>query len=42
MWSSGVEFPANIYPWMNLRSFGVQLKMVPEDAGRIPLGGLWS
>jgi cysteine desulfurase/selenocysteine lyase len=35
--TSGVEFPANIYPWMNLRSFGVQLKMVPEDAGRIPL-----
>src|SRR5262245_54069391 len=35
--TSGVEFPANIYPWMNLRSHGVQLKMVPEDNGRIPL-----
>ncbi len=35
--TSGVEFPANIYPWMNLRAQGVQLKMVPEDNGRIPL-----
>src|SRR5262245_34104125 len=35
--TTGVEFPANIYPWMNLRSHGVQLKMVPEDGGRIPL-----
>jgi selenocysteine lyase/cysteine desulfurase len=35
--TAGVEFPANIYPWMNLRSHGVQLKMVPEDGGRIPL-----
>ncbi|MBN2563375.1 MAG: aminotransferase class V-fold PLP-dependent enzyme [Phycisphaerae bacterium] len=35
--TSGVEFPANIYPWMNLRDAGVQLKMVPEDKGRIPL-----
>ncbi|MBX3396462.1 MAG: aminotransferase class V-fold PLP-dependent enzyme [Phycisphaerae bacterium] len=35
--TSGVEFPANIYPWMNLRAQGVTLKMVPEDKGRIPL-----
>jgi len=35
--TTGVEFPANIYPWMNLRQSGVQLKMVPEDKGRIPL-----
>lgn len=35
--TTGVEFPANIYPWMNLRSHGVQLKMVPEDNGRIPI-----
>lgn len=26
--TAGCEFPANIYPWMNLRSAGVQLKMV--------------
>lgn len=35
--TTGVEFPANIYPWMNLRSQGVQLRMVPEDKGRIPI-----
>lgn len=35
--TTGVEFPANIYPWMNLRAQGVTLKMVPEDKGRIPL-----
>lgn len=35
--TSGVEFPANIYPWMELRSQGVHLKMAPEDNGRIPL-----
>ncbi len=35
--TTGVEFPANIYPWMNLRSMGVQVKMAPEDAGRIPI-----
>ena len=34
--TSGVEFPANVYPWLNLRAQGVQLKMVPEDNGRIP------
>ncbi|HUW83297.1 MAG TPA: aminotransferase class V-fold PLP-dependent enzyme [Phycisphaerae bacterium] len=31
------EFPANIYPWMNLAPRGVQLKMVPEHDGCIPL-----
>lgn len=35
--TTAVEFPANVYPWMNLRDAGVQLKMVPEDKGRIPL-----
>ena len=43
-WSTGdnvvttnVEFPANVYPWMGLQSRGVQLKMVPEDSGRVPV-----
>ena len=43
-WSSGdnvvttnVEFPANVYPWMGLQSRGVQLKMVPEENGRVPV-----
>lgn len=35
--TSGSEFPANVYPWMNLRASGVQVKMVPEDNGRVPL-----
>ena len=38
--TTGVEFPGNVYPWMNLRSLGVQLKMVPEDNGRVPLDRL--
>jgi len=43
-WSTGdnvvttnVEFPANVYPWMGLQSRGVQLKMVPEENGRVPV-----
>jgi len=35
--TTAVEFPANIYPWMHLRQFGVTMKMVPEDHGRIPV-----
>lgn len=35
--TAGCEFPANVYPWMNLRSAGVRLKMAPEDKGRVPL-----
>lgn len=34
--TTGVEFPANVYPWMGLRSRGVELRMVSEDNGRIP------
>ena len=31
------EFPANVYPWMALeRSAGVELRMLPCDAGRLP------
>jgi selenocysteine lyase/cysteine desulfurase len=35
--TTSVEFPANIYPWMNLQARGVRLKMVIEENGRIPL-----
>ena len=35
--STASEFPANVYPWMNLQQSGVHFKMVPEDGGRIPL-----
>ncbi|MCH8966391.1 MAG: aminotransferase class V-fold PLP-dependent enzyme [Planctomycetes bacterium] len=43
-WQSGdnvviakTEFPANVYPWQALRSLGVQVRMVLEEDGRIPL-----
>ena len=29
------EYPSNVYPWMNLRDRGVELRMVPSRAGRI-------
>ena len=29
------EYPSNIYPWMNLASRGVTLRLVPSRAGRI-------
>ncbi len=32
---TSVEFPANVYPWWNLRAQGVHVKMVAEEAGRI-------
>lgn len=35
--TTSVEFPANIYPWMNLEARGVALRMIAEEAGRIPL-----
>ena len=30
-----IEFPANVYPWMNLRDFGVELKFVRSTNGCI-------
>lgn len=30
-----IEFPANIYPWMNLQSRGVELRMARAEGGRI-------
>ncbi len=46
-WQSGdnivttnVEFPANVYPWQALRSKGVEVQMVLEQDGRIPLENL--
>ena len=35
--TSHVEFPSNMYPWMALRSRGVQGRMVLEEDGRIPI-----
>lgn len=39
--STAVEYPANVYPWMDLaKRFGVEHVMVPERNGRIELGEL--
>ncbi|MCH7632913.1 MAG: aminotransferase class V-fold PLP-dependent enzyme, partial [Planctomycetes bacterium] len=35
--TANVEFPANMYPWLSLRSRGVQVRMVLEEDGRIPI-----
>ncbi len=32
------EFPANVYPWLNLRERGVEVRWVPERAGRLRVG----
>ena len=29
------EYPSNLYPWLNLQSRGVTLRMVPSRAGRV-------
>lgn len=35
--TTNAEFPANVYPWQALRSRGVEVRMVLEEDGRIPL-----
>jgi selenocysteine lyase/cysteine desulfurase len=32
-----LEHPANIYPWLNLRRLGVEVRTVPSRAGAIPV-----
>jgi len=34
--TTGMEFLANVYPWMSLEQRGVQLIRVPEQFGRVP------
>jgi selenocysteine lyase/cysteine desulfurase len=34
------EYPANLYPWMNLASRGVELRRVPSRLGRVELDDL--
>ena len=31
-----IEFPANVYPWMNLKSRGVEVRFVKAVRGRVP------
>jgi selenocysteine lyase/cysteine desulfurase len=35
--TAGIEFPANIYPWLNLERRGVKTKFVQEKDSRIPV-----
>jgi selenocysteine lyase/cysteine desulfurase len=34
------EYPSNVYPWMNLASRGVSLRLVPSRDGRVPIEDL--
>jgi len=38
--TASVEFPANIYPWLNLAKRGVKTKFVQEKDARIPIEGI--
>ena len=31
------EFPSNLYPWMNLASYGVEVRRLPVEEGRVDL-----
>lgn len=37
-----MEFPANVYPWMNLEQRGVKINWVQEEDGRVPFDRLAS
>jgi len=36
------EYPANVYPWFNLESRGVETRVVPDRAGRVVLDDLFA
>src|SRR5262245_35407181 len=38
--TSAEEYPSNLYPWLNLASRGVRLRMVPSREGRVWLRDL--
>ena len=38
--TSDDEYPANLYPWMNLASRGVELRRVPSRDGRVEIADL--
>src|SRR5271154_2704768 len=38
--SAAEEYPSNLYPWMNLESRGVSLRLVPSRDGRIAIDDL--
>ncbi|MBN1977500.1 MAG: aminotransferase class V-fold PLP-dependent enzyme [Anaerolineae bacterium] len=35
-----IEFPSNVYPWMNLRRKGVEARCVPNDGGGLTIDAL--
>lgn len=35
-----IEFPANVYPWLNLKRLGVETRFVKAVAGRVPFDDL--
>ena len=35
-----IEFPSNVYPWMNLQRKGVEARCVPNDGGGLTVGAL--
>ncbi len=35
-----MEYPANVYPWLNLRRRGVEVKIIPHHGGGLDLGRL--
>ena len=35
-----IEFPANVYPWMGLSRFGVHVKLIEPESGRVTAGML--
>jgi selenocysteine lyase/cysteine desulfurase len=37
MVTAAEEYPANIYPWMNLANRGVEVRLVPSRAGRVEI-----
>jgi cysteine desulfurase / selenocysteine lyase len=40
--TTDLEFPANMYPWLNLREAGVEVRTVASENGRIPAERLLS
>jgi selenocysteine lyase/cysteine desulfurase len=38
--TTDLEFPANMYPWLNLRERGVEVRIVETESGRVPLDAL--
>jgi selenocysteine lyase/cysteine desulfurase len=34
--STTMEFPANVYPWLNLEHRGVEVRRIAEEDGRVP------